>query len=323
MKNENTKRGGVYQIRNKLNGKIYIGSSNNMERRWKEHKRNINIGKHGNTHMQNYVNLIKDETGISVKKLDDIFYFGCLEYEDDVNKRNKLEQKYLDLLFEDRDFCYNQEKYSICQDYPRTKTPEETKKKMSAASKKRWEDPAYADKMSKIYNHPEYVKKVSSCIKEKYEDPKYRKQLYDIMKISNNKPEFKEKVSISVKKCWENPKIREKLQAKIDDPEVKRKKLDSKIKSGTLNPFLLVSNTGNIIYVEFYAPWCKKNGLEDTKIAKLRDGEISEYKGYRLHIGPQAVRESNLKFWAITNIKYVKGSQVSLLLTRCLKCNNL
>jgi group I intron endonuclease len=29
---------GVYAIRNKLNGKTYIGSSNNINRRWGEHK---------------------------------------------------------------------------------------------------------------------------------------------------------------------------------------------------------------------------------------------------------------------------------------------
>lgn len=30
---------GIYKITNKLNGKVYIGQSNDIERRWKEHKR--------------------------------------------------------------------------------------------------------------------------------------------------------------------------------------------------------------------------------------------------------------------------------------------
>ena len=40
------KKGGVYQIVNKLNGKIYIGSSKNMEKRWHKHKRLLMSGKH-------------------------------------------------------------------------------------------------------------------------------------------------------------------------------------------------------------------------------------------------------------------------------------
>ena len=31
---------GIYKIENKLNGKVYIGQSNNIERRWNEHKNN-------------------------------------------------------------------------------------------------------------------------------------------------------------------------------------------------------------------------------------------------------------------------------------------
>ena len=30
---------GIYKITNKLNGKVYIGQSNDIERRWAEHKR--------------------------------------------------------------------------------------------------------------------------------------------------------------------------------------------------------------------------------------------------------------------------------------------
>ena len=33
---------GIYKIENIINNKVYIGSSNNIERRWKEHKRLLN-----------------------------------------------------------------------------------------------------------------------------------------------------------------------------------------------------------------------------------------------------------------------------------------
>ena len=30
---------GIYKITNNLNGSIYIGKSNNLDRRWKDHQR--------------------------------------------------------------------------------------------------------------------------------------------------------------------------------------------------------------------------------------------------------------------------------------------
>ena len=43
---------GIYQIKNKINGKIYIGSSINVERRFKEHKKLLSHNKHPNKHLQ-------------------------------------------------------------------------------------------------------------------------------------------------------------------------------------------------------------------------------------------------------------------------------
>lgn len=37
---------GVYLITNNINGKMYIGSSINIERRWKEHLRDLRNGNH-------------------------------------------------------------------------------------------------------------------------------------------------------------------------------------------------------------------------------------------------------------------------------------
>lgn len=39
---------GIYLIKNKINSKVYVGSSNNIERRFKRHKTELNTGKHSN-----------------------------------------------------------------------------------------------------------------------------------------------------------------------------------------------------------------------------------------------------------------------------------
>lgn len=49
----NTKIMGIYKITNKINGKIYIGSSIDIKRRWKEHKRQLDLNIHKNKYMQN------------------------------------------------------------------------------------------------------------------------------------------------------------------------------------------------------------------------------------------------------------------------------
>ena len=44
---------GVYKIVNMTNGKLYVGSSNNIQSRWGQHKRALNEGTHGNSYLQN------------------------------------------------------------------------------------------------------------------------------------------------------------------------------------------------------------------------------------------------------------------------------
>ena len=41
-------KAGVYRITNTENGKRYYGSSKNLRRRWREHKSDLRLGKHGN-----------------------------------------------------------------------------------------------------------------------------------------------------------------------------------------------------------------------------------------------------------------------------------
>ena len=44
---------GIYVIKNKINGKFYIGSSDDIRHRWYEHSYKLKRNKHNNTHLQN------------------------------------------------------------------------------------------------------------------------------------------------------------------------------------------------------------------------------------------------------------------------------
>lgn len=47
---------GIYQIKNKINGKVYIGQSINIEKRLKRHLNDLRKLKHRNQHLQNAFN---------------------------------------------------------------------------------------------------------------------------------------------------------------------------------------------------------------------------------------------------------------------------
>ena len=52
---------GIYCIKNKINGKVYIGSSNNIERRFKRHKTELNTKRHSNKYLEKAYNKYGEE----------------------------------------------------------------------------------------------------------------------------------------------------------------------------------------------------------------------------------------------------------------------
>ena len=78
----------VYAIRNKINGKSYIGSSNNFYYRRSAHLNNLRKGKHHSHILQRAFN----------KYGEDSFEFIILEEVADANQLIIREQKYFDLF---------------------------------------------------------------------------------------------------------------------------------------------------------------------------------------------------------------------------------
>lgn len=82
---------GIYQIRNKINGKKYIGSSQDIEARWVGHKRKLNNGGHYNTYLQRAWDKYGEENFVL-----DI----CEEVDGSRGALISHEQEYLDREFE-------------------------------------------------------------------------------------------------------------------------------------------------------------------------------------------------------------------------------
>jgi len=88
---------GIYKIINKTNGRYYVGSSNNIHRRWLCHKQDLKRKTHRSRFLQRSWNKYGPEA------------FDFLILEKNIPEKNLLitEQKYLDISSNEKDKCYN------------------------------------------------------------------------------------------------------------------------------------------------------------------------------------------------------------------------
>lgn len=77
---------GIYSIRCALNGCVYIGSSINIERRWKIHRWDLGVGHHRNSRLQRAWN----------KYGPDAFSFTILEVVGSIDALLEAEQRWID-----------------------------------------------------------------------------------------------------------------------------------------------------------------------------------------------------------------------------------
>jgi group I intron endonuclease len=116
-------RAGVYQIKNSVNDKIYIGSSVNIYNRAYTHETKLEKKKHSNQHLENSYH----------KYGFDKFQFSVIEYchVDNITER---EQYYIDKMSPE----YN--KREIAQNNTGVRKSEETRKKISESLKERYKN---------------------------------------------------------------------------------------------------------------------------------------------------------------------------------------
>jgi len=157
------KQRGIYQIRNLVNGKVYIGSSVDIKMRWGKHKSQLKTGNHRNQHLLSAWKKYGKENFV-FEKIEDV-----------------LEKRYLSLReqwFLDNIIKWDSD-YNIAKKTDRPPSPkgrrhsQESKDKMSKLKKgKVWGSHSQEtkDEMSKTRsgkNHPNWGKHRSKETKEK------------------------------------------------------------------------------------------------------------------------------------------------------------
>lgn len=153
---------GVYRCFNRKNGKVYIGSSNGVEKRIGGHICQLDAGRHANPHFSAAWRLHGRES-----------FEWRLMRECSEGELIEVEQEYMDLYMSwDGDCGYNiADKAGRPPGRKGHKKSAETRRKMAEAAKKRFEDPERRRMMSERLrgeNNPMYGKKHSPEMIEVY-----------------------------------------------------------------------------------------------------------------------------------------------------------
>jgi hypothetical protein len=116
---------GIYKITNTKNKKVYIGSSKDIYRRWKEHLGKLENNSHHSTKLQRSYNATKDKS---------VFHFDIIEVVEDADKLKSREQFYID-----QDAFHNGYNCSALADNPKYNQKTVSKAKRKAQLKERTE----------------------------------------------------------------------------------------------------------------------------------------------------------------------------------------
>lgn len=173
---------GIYKIINNINDKYYVGSSNNIYKRWKYHKQDLNRGNHRSQYLQRAWN----------KYGEDNFTFVVTELIILDELLLQIEQEYLNIACQEKEKCYNSSfvagkiemneitRNKISQSHKGKKLSKETKeklrqcnlgKRLSEETKKKISDAHKGKVLSqpKGWHHTEESKKkISQKLKGKY-----------------------------------------------------------------------------------------------------------------------------------------------------------
>lgn len=180
---------GIYMIQNKVNHKIYIGQSVDIEERWGNHRSELRGNHHTNKHLQSSWN----------RDGEDSFKFTII-CECDENQLNTMEEYYiLELMSYDRRVGYNK-----TYGGGGCRATEETKNKISENSGSR---------------RPEVRKKLSEANKGKTLSEECRKKISKSLKGRIISEEHRKKLSENNARYWKGKILSEETRKKISEAE--------------------------------------------------------------------------------------------------------
>jgi group I intron endonuclease len=179
---------GIYKITNIVNGKIYIGSSNDIKQRWRRHKSDLKLNRHDNVYLQRAWNKYGEKN----------FKFEILEeipIENLIEKEQYYIAKYNTLY---NIYGYNlKESIEGCRGVKRTPEQIEKYRQASKGKKASNETKKRLSEKKRGQNHPrtkltdEIVRQIKIAIKNGIKNVDIAKMfdttIYVVTKIKKNK----------------------------------------------------------------------------------------------------------------------------------------
>lgn len=282
--------GGVYRILNSVNGRYYYGSAKQFKERWFRHIYSLKTQKHHNRFLQSDVN----KCGLHS------LVFEVVEVVEDGSKETRLEREeyYLNLFHDKQDACYNFDKKPNKQERScSSRNPEETRRKISEASKKNWSDPERRDRQSKAIqkalSDPEVQERTQEGRVRSWSDNEERrkKRSEDSKKMMTD-PEHKDRIVANLKK--HQPKGRETYKKRIREDqelrcrmqEVGRRNIAKRNATQPVKVYgTLVAPDGTVHENVSHIPtFAKEHGLIKTALYQLLIGRVKSHKGWKLKL---------------------------------------
>lgn len=278
---------GIYMIQNKVNGKIYIGQSVDIEKRWNRHRGELRDNSHVNKHLQNSWNIHGEDN----------FEFTII-CECNENQLNTMEEYYIfELISYDRRVGYNKN-YGGSSGRP----TEEARKKMSEVNKGKTLSEETRKKMSearKGENHPFYGqhhtaesrKKISESKKDKYTGenaPWYgkhlpeeaRRKLSEANKGKHHSKETRKKMSETRKGKTHSEEARKKMsESKKGENNYWYGKLGVKHHSSV--PVVQLTLDGELVKVYDAIMEAERSGFNPSNITSCIKGRRKTCGGYK------------------------------------------
>ena len=194
---------GIYIITCLTNGRVYIGQSKHIQKRWLEHKEELQKGNHGNNHLQNAWNKYGEKS----------FVFSILE-ECEEDKLTEREQFWIDFY----GGINSKGTYNFREAGSRGSMSEETRKIMSENTKRLRQNPewvaknAQAIKDSWTLERKQYMSEIKTGTTWTDSQRKNRKYYDDLRKGVPRSDVVKQKISQSLLGHKVSDETRQKLR---------------------------------------------------------------------------------------------------------------
>ena len=176
----------IYKHTNNINGKIYIGQTNNPDKRWGSNGEHYKPREEGTSHFY-----------CAIKKYGwENFSHEILATCESRDQANELEQYYIKTLDSTNpDIGYNLSSGGNIRDWYAQASDERKKEyqdKRREISYRLWSDSEYREKqrigMEKVMQSEEYKNKMSEIIKERYTDEEYKKKWKKAVRQKSGQP---------------------------------------------------------------------------------------------------------------------------------------